>query len=142
MKILYMDKPSLSSQIRIQTIEENTLATVERATSLGDVHILYKKEKYDLFLLDHALEGALEAVQYINTVNPKQKILTISDAKYCLYSSCEECVAKHQSRRLNNPTTMQNILRFIHKFSEYNCDHYKTATNLNIEQNVEQIACL
>lgn len=129
MNLLYVDKPSLQTSIRIQNLEDNGGHTVEIAETLGDVHIMYKKAKYDIVLIDHAIEGGMEAIKAINDIDPMQQILTVSGAVRCIYERCDDCVKNHSARRLNNPTTMKNIMRMVEGFDLYECDHYDPATN-------------
>ncbi|MEA3373218.1 MAG: hypothetical protein U9Q62_05940 [Campylobacterota bacterium] len=129
MTILYIDRPSLQTQIRIQNLEDRDSHTVEIAETLGDVHIMYKKDKYDLVLIDHAIENGLKCIEHINSIDPMQKTLTVSNAIACIYSRCDDCTQNHNARRLNNPTTMKNILRMVDGFELYECDHYDPATN-------------
>jgi len=125
MNIFYIDKASLQTEIRIQNLEEVSSHKVERGNAFSDIILKYEKDKYDLVLIDHAIENGIECIKYINNIHPKQKILSVSGAGFCIHDSCETCVQSHQARRLNNPTTINNILRMSEGFSKYNCDHYK-----------------
>ena len=129
MTILYIDRPSLQTQIRIQNLEDVAHHTVEIAESLGDVQSIYKQDKYDFVLIDHAIDDGMKCIEHINSIDSMQKILSVSNAITCVYSHCDDCVANHFARRLNNPTTMNNIMRMIEGFELYECDHYDPATN-------------
>jgi len=125
MKILYIDKASLQTMIRIQTLEENEGMEIVHAKSFSDVN-LYSKDTYDVVLIDHVLEDATTWINYINSIDPMQQVLSVSGAGFCLYASCDDCIANHSARRLNNPTTIRNITRMLRGFATYNCDHYDT----------------
>ena len=129
MNILYIDNPSLQLQIRLQNIEDSGQHTVEMADSLGDVYIMFQKDKYDIVIIDHGIENGMRYIEHINDIDPQQKILVVSDAVTCIYQRCDECVEKHHVRRLNNPTTMKNIMRMVTGFELYECDHYDPETN-------------
>ncbi len=130
MTILYIDKPSLQTQIRTQNLTDIAHHTVEIAETLGDVHIMYKKDKYDLVMIDHSIENGIKCVEYIDSIDPVQRLLSVSNAVTCMYARCDKCVANHHARRLNNPTTMNNIMRMVEGFDNYECDHYDPATNV------------
>lgn len=129
MNLLYIDNPSLQTQIRVQNLEDIGQHTVEMANKLGDVYMMFKKDKYDIVIIDHGIENGLRYIEHINEIDPMQRVLTVSGAVRCLYDRCDDCVENHNARRLNNPTTMKNIMRMVLDFDAFQCDHFDAQTN-------------
>jgi DNA-binding NtrC family response regulator len=129
MNLLYIDNPSLQTQIRVQNLEDIGKHTVEMANSLGDVYMMFKKDKYDVVIIDHGIENGNRYIEHINEIDPMQRVLTVSSAVRCVYDHCDDCVENHNVRRLNNPTTMKNIMRMVQGFDGFKCDHYDAQTN-------------
>jgi hypothetical protein len=130
MKILMIDHIGLQVQTRKMFIEEAVSpCVIEIANTLGEVMTLYKKDIFDLIILDHTIENGSNCAEYILGIDPLQKILIVSDAIACVITRCEDCVNNHDIRRLSNPTSIRNITRMIGNFGNYKCDHYDAETN-------------
>lgn len=130
MKILIIDHTGLQVQTRKMFIEEAvTPCIIDIANTLGEVMTGYKKDLFDLIILDHTIENGSKCAEYILEIDPQQKILVVSDAIACVITRCEDCVQNHDLRRLSNPTSIRNIARMIGNFSNYKCDHYDAETN-------------
>jgi hypothetical protein len=130
MKILLIDHSGLQVQTRKMFIEEAiTPCSIEIAYTLGEVFIAYKKDIFDIVILDHTIENGIKCFEYILEINPQQQILVVSDAIHCVITRCEDCVNHHHIRRLSNPTSIRNIARMVGGFSGYQCDHYDEETN-------------
>ncbi len=125
MNILYIDKLGLQTQIRISNLEELSSHTVQHAQNFSDIHLMYEANKFELVVIDHAIENGIEFVEYIHKLDKNQKVLSVSGAGFCMHQSCDDCVQNYNARRLNNPTTLKNFMRMCNDFSKYNCDHYK-----------------
>lgn len=131
MNILFIDRDTIQTLARRTLIEERFGYGTELATSIADVHMKFKKGVYDLVILDHhTVENGQRCFDYITAEDAEQKILTVSSAVRCVVRRCEDCVQRHNVRRLNNPTPLSNIMRMIEDFTFYDCDHYDHETNL------------
>lgn len=125
-----IDHTGLQVQTRKMFIEEAVVSsTIDIANTISEVMIAYKKDRFDLVILDHTIENGSNCVEYILEIDPLQKILVVSDAIHCIITRCEDCVNSHDLRRLSNPTSIRNITRMIGNFSNYKCDHYDAETN-------------
>jgi ActR/RegA family two-component response regulator len=125
-----IDHTGLQVQTRRMYIEEVISGcTIDIATTLGEVLMAYKKELFDLVIIDHTIENGIKCVEYILEHDPEQKILVVSDAIRCVITRCEDCVNEHNIRRLSNPTPIRNIARMVGGFNSYKCDHYDPETN-------------
>jgi hypothetical protein len=131
MKILFIDRDSFQTQTRRTLIEERFGAGCDLATTLAEVHMKFKKGEYDLVIMDHnGIENGQTCFDYMIAEDPSQNVLTVSNAVQCVIRRCEDCVSRHSIRRLNNPTSIPNIMRMVEGFELYECDHYDHETNL------------
>ena len=103
--------------------------TIDTASALGEVFIIFQKEKYDVVIIDHGIENGKECIEHILSSSPMQPVLVVSDAIHCVIRRCEDCVNNHLIRRLFNPTPIKNIVRMVEGFRNYRCDHYDAETN-------------
>ena len=125
-----IDQAGFQLQTRKMLIEDAIKqCSVETASTLGDVFIVFQKDKYDVIIIDHGIENGQQCVDHILQTAPDQPILVVSDAIHCVLSRCEDCVCNHSIRRLYNPTPINNIIRMVEGFRNYSCDHYDAETN-------------
>ena len=129
MKILMIDRSGFQLQTRKMLLEEAIKEDIDSATTLGEVFIAYQKGKYDVVVIDHAIENGQQCVDHILSIDPSQGILVVSIAIHCVVSRCADCVNNHNIRRLFNPTPINNIIRMVEGFRNYSCDHYDEETN-------------
>lgn len=129
MKILMIDHCGLQVQTRKMFIEEAMSCTIDVAFTSQEVQNMFRKESHDLVILDHTTEACQQCAEYILKLDPLQAILVVSDAVHCIIPRCEDCVNNHHSRRLSNPTSIQNIIRMIRGFEDNHCDHYDPTSN-------------
>lgn len=130
MKILMIDHAGFQLQTR-KTLVEDAIhdATVDTISTLGELYTAYKKNLYNVVMIDNTIENGQECVEYILGIDPQQDILVVSDSIHCVIKRCGDCVAKYRIRRLNNPTPIKNIVRMLDRFDSYECDHYDEETN-------------
>lgn len=130
MKILMIDHSGFQLQTRKVLLEEAIHdATVDTASTLGEVYIAFQKDVYEVVVIDHTIENGQACIDYILGIDPMQPILVVSDAIHCAISRCGDCVNNNFMRRLYNPTPIKNIVRMIEGFRRYECDHYDEETN-------------
>jgi hypothetical protein len=130
MKILMIDRSGFQMQTRKVLLEDAILgSSVDMASTLTDVYIVYEKSKYDVVIIDPIIENGQACVDLILGIDPKQSIIVVSDVIKCVISRCSDCVEKHEIRRLFNPTPIHNIVRMVEGFRGYGCDHYDEETN-------------
>ncbi len=130
MKILMIDHGGFQLQTRKMLIEDAIEGvSVDTVSTLGEVYIAFKKEHYEIVMVDNTIENGQECVDHILQIDPAQQILVVSDAIHCVIRRCGDCVERHHIRRLNNPTPIKNIVRMLDRFKSYECDHYDEETN-------------
>jgi len=131
MNILIIDQDNLQTKTRRTLIEDRVKeSTTELAQNLKEVHLKYKKDAFDLVIMDHTVENGEECFRHIIQSDPQQQVLVVSNAVKCVLPRCGDCVENHQIRRLSNPTPIPNILRMVDGFEHYECPHYDPQTNL------------
>ncbi|MDX1295171.1 MAG: hypothetical protein R3302_02820 [Sulfurimonadaceae bacterium] len=130
MNILFVDKDGFQTQTRRTLIENATSCRTALAQTLGDLHLTFKPDVFDLVILDHSIENGEACAKHILAEAPDQKILVVSNAPKCVVTRCEDCTENHVIRRLNNPTPIPNIMRMVKELDLYDCDHYDAETNL------------
>lgn len=129
MKILIIDRSGFQLQTRQMLIEDAMNASVESASTLGELFIAFQKGNFDVVVIDHGIDNGEKYIEHILQIDPLQPILVVSDAIHCVITRCEDCVKNHRIRRLFNPTPINNIVRMIEGFKRYECDHYDAETN-------------
>lgn len=130
MKILMIDRAGFQLQTRKMLLEEALKCSIDTASTLGEVFIVFQKDTYDVVVLDHGIENGQACVDHILVTDGQQPILVVSDAIHCVIRRCEDCVNQHAIRRLFNPTPIKNITRLVEGFLSYKCDHYDPETNI------------
>lgn len=133
MKILYIDKNTFQTQTRINLITEMLHHHVDLTSTINEIHKMYKKNKYEIVIIDHAIDIGRDALNMIMDIDIEQRILTISaeGGERSVPQGCDYCVEHYNRRRLNNPTPIKNILRMIEDFDDYICDHYAGKADRN-----------
>lgn len=125
-----IDQAGFQLQTRKMLLEDAVHeCTVDTASALGDVFMMFQKEKYDVVVIDHGIENGQQCVDHVLSIVPMQPVLVVSDAIHCVIRRCEDCVNNHMIRRLFNPTPIKNIVRMVEGFRNYACDHYDAETN-------------
>lgn len=124
MKILLIDSHPFQTLIRKTLIEEELKCNVDTIATLIELYDIFKKNLFDVVVIDHSTENAQEHIEYLFSIDSLQQILVISNMKDCIINECKECIQFNRIRRLNNPTSIPNILRMIRNFEYDPCDHY------------------
>ena len=132
MNILLIDESNLQTTLRATLLEEQSYQ-VTVIESYEELVELYQIGRFDVVIIDFELQSSgeligQESLDYIDAINPKQRVITLSASKkYSDPYGCEHCVAHFNRRRLNKPTPIRNILRLIQDFDISPCDHYHTS---------------
>lgn len=130
MRVLIIDHGGFQLQTRKMLIEQEIgEGEVDAVSTLGELYLTFQKGKYNVIVIDHAIENGQQFVDHILQNDPMQSILVVSDAIHCVVQRCCDCVANHDIRRLFNPTPIKNIVRMIQGFKGYRCDHYDAETD-------------
>jgi len=122
MKILVLDED-------IKTI--NFLKIVE---SQRDYNIMYndfaiqryRKDQFDLVIVDIASEKNEQFLNEILEVNSQQKVIVFSEKLDCDGEvSCNHCVESYNKKRLLKPLNLESFLDLINNFDKGSCKYAK-----------------
>ena len=117
LKILFIDDDDFQTEARAQLLTDMRHHLVVVVDSFEEVKILYQKGKFDIVIIDFARDFGLESLNYIDTVDPMQKMITISEnEEYSEGKGCDYCVARHRRRRMKPPFSFPELVRFIENF--------------------------
>ncbi len=115
--ILFIDDDDFQTEMRAQLLKDTRNHHVEIADSVEDIKRLYKKNKYDIVIIDFARDFGVEGLRYIDAIDPMQKMITISaNEEYSEKKGCDYCVSHHQRRRLVPPFPFPELVRFVENF--------------------------
>jgi DNA-binding NtrC family response regulator len=123
-KILFVDDDNLQTETRAQLLMDTRHHVVVVVDSFDEVKILYQKGKFDIVIIDFARDFGLKSLQYIDSIDPMQKMITISEnEEYSESKGCEYCVTHHQRRRLKPPFPFPELVRLIEQFELTSCKY-------------------
>ena len=95
---------------------------------------IYENQDIDIVIINFTLEFGKESLNYILEKNPKQKIITISDALECSEANGGDYCQTHYNKiRLLKPINTSELVRYI-KYFESNtcrfCDNFNSSSGL------------
>lgn len=121
-KILFIDDDNLQTETRAQLLMDTRQHIVVVVDSFDEVKILYQKDKFDIVIIDFARDFGMKSLRHINTIDPMQRMITISEnEEYSEPNGCEYCVKYHQRRRLKPPFPFPELVRLIEQFQITTC---------------------
>ena len=116
-KILFIDDDDFQTEMRAQLLTDTRQHQVVIVDSFDEVKILYQKNKFDIVIIDFARDFGAESLRYIDSIDPMQKMITISENEdYSEQKGCDYCVSHHQRRRLKPPFPFQELVRLVENF--------------------------
>ena len=128
-KILYIDNDDFKTEMRAQLLIDTHHHQVDIADSFDDVKAFYKKNKYDVVIIDFSRDFGIEGLRYIDEIDHMQKMITISDnEEYSEQKGCDYCISHHQRRRLIPPFPFPELVRLVERFEMTICPVKNTFT--------------
>ena len=119
-KILFIDEDNFQTDMRAQLLQG--VHEVDVVNSFAEVLLLYAKEKYDIVIIDFSLDFGLEALEHIDSIDPRQKMITISlNEDYSEQKGCDYCIYNHNRRRLIPPFPFPELIRLVNSFELTMC---------------------
>jgi len=116
-KILFIDDDDFQTEMRAQLLSDTHKHEVVIVDSFEEVKILYAKNKFDLVIIDFSRDFGLESLRHIDSIDPMQPIITISETEeYSEQLGCDYCIAHHRRRRLIPPFPFPELLRLVENF--------------------------
>ena len=84
-------------------------------------------QQVDVVVIDFYMQSGLTFIHKVEEIKPRQAILTLSSTPYCSsVSGCDQCVAKHNRKRMLEPTDYDRVLKVIQDFDAFVCETYST----------------
>ncbi|PHR56210.1 MAG: hypothetical protein COA44_08960 [Arcobacter sp.] len=124
MNILFIDNHSIQNSIRLSLLEQMAHHTVYLSSDYEDALQHYKDEKPDIILIEFTIEYAEKALKKILELDPKQKIITISDSLDCSeILGCDYCLKHYNKRRVLKHQGIHELLYLIDNFDEMPCEY-------------------
>ncbi len=124
MNILFVDHDNIQTETRVVLLHEIRHHDVEIAEEFKAAKKLYKKDKYDIVIIDYIWESARKTMEHIRRIDPDQKMIILNKyVEVCIPEGCEYCLANHQMRLLADPFPMQTFFAYIDDFKFHPCQH-------------------
>ena len=119
MKVLYFTNIldiKLPNTLLKEKLNFHTELEYEKALKLFD------NNEYDVIVVDFSFENGQKFLNYIETTNPTQKLITVSDElEYSELEGCDYCSNNYNKRRLLKPLNTQTLVRYIIDFENQIC---------------------
>ena len=125
MNLLLIDKIGLAVSAREMVFEEQYHFNVDHAYTVEDVREKYAADKYDVVIVDFSYEPGAEALTLIEGINPKQRVIVLSDSDaYSEPNGCAYCVEHSNRRRLKSPVSIMALANLVRDFDYTQCAHF------------------
>ena len=125
MKLILIDKQDLSTLARKEILQDQFHFDIDNVSTYEDFAAKYAKGKYHIVMLDFSLEAGAKALEMIDSVDPKQRVVIISDSeKYSEPNGCAYCVKHYNRRRLKEPVSVFEVANLIRDFDYTTCAYY------------------
>ncbi len=126
MKLLYVDKAGLSTLTRAQMLADQHKLDVEPVTTYEAFTEKYAKGVYHAVIIDFTVEAGQKALELIDRIDPKQRVITISATEsYSEPHGCTYCAGHHNRRRLKEPFPLSDLAGLIRDFDFVGCVYYR-----------------
>jgi len=125
--ILFIDDDNFQTEARAQLLQDTRHHTVVIVETFEEVERLYQKGKFDIVIIDFARDFGLKSLAYIDSIDPMQKMITISENdEYSEPKGCDYCITHHKRRRLKPPFPFPELVHYIESFDFTFCPHRKS----------------
>ncbi len=122
-KVLLYDSQQFITQLANELI--NLSFDVFKGTSYGEAMDKYAKENYDFLIIDLDTFEASKFLDNILKLNPKQKIINLSNSlELTTKEGCEACISKYNKKRLLKPYDLRMVYDYLINFDERVCLDY------------------
>jgi DNA-binding NarL/FixJ family response regulator len=125
MKLLLIDKQDLSTFAREEVLRDQYHHEVDYAFTFEEFKKKYAAGKYRIIILDFMLEVGAKALEEIDRLDPKQRVIILSASEaYSEPHGCAYCVEHYNRRRLKKPVGVMELADLIRDFDYASCSHY------------------
>ena len=125
MKLILVDKQDLSTIAREEILRDQFHFEVDYAFTFEDFAAKFAKGKYRVVLIDFAIEAGAKALELVDEVDPKQRVVILSASEsYSEPHGCPYCVEHYNRRRLKKPVSVIEVANLIRDFDYTSCAYY------------------
>ncbi|MHC3993364.1 response regulator [Thiomicrolovo sp. ZZH C-3] len=125
MNLLLIDKQGLATYAREEILHDQYHHHVDYVFTFEDFKAKYAVGRYNIVIVDFALEAGVEALKMIDSLDPKQRVIILSAIDdYSEHKGCAYCVEHHNRRRLKEPVSIADLANLIKNFDYTTCAHY------------------
>jgi len=117
MNILIYDLGNKEIVLQSEVLHEGIGDDFDIANSFTEAMELYKRNKYDVIIVDFTVDRGSEFLEEVMLINPQQATITLSyKHKYSVLKGCDYCVENYNRRRLIKPTSSAKLLSTLDTF--------------------------
>lgn len=125
MKLLLIDKQGLATYAREEILKDQFHHNVDYAFSYDEFKAKYAAGIYSIVIVDFALDYGTKALEEIDRIDPKQRVIILSESEaYSEPNGCAYCVEHHNRRRLKPPVSIIELGSLIRDFDYTSCAYY------------------
>jgi len=126
MKLILIDKQDIATIAREEVLRDQYHYKVDYAFTFEDFQSKFAVGKYRIVILDFAIEPGAEALEFVNSQDPTQRMIVISASnEYSEPHGCAYCVEHFNRRRLMKPFSVMELANLIRDFEETSCAYYR-----------------
>lgn len=125
MKLLLIDKQGLATFAREEVLKDQFHHHVDYAFSYDEFKAKYRPGSYKIVIVDFALDYGAKALEDIDRIDPKQRVVILSESEaYSEPRGCAYCVEHYNRRRLKPPVSVMELGNLIRDFDDTSCAYY------------------
>ena len=125
MKLILVDRNDIGSLSRLQALKDQHGFYVDFTFSLESFLRQFARDKYHIVIIDFSIESGKDALDHVDSIDPKQRVITISASDaYSEPHGCAYCVEHFNRRRLKKPFPVMELVNLINDFDQVGCEHY------------------
>ena len=125
MKLILVDKKDIATFAREEVLRDQYHHTVDYAFTFDEFAGKFAVDKYRIVILDFAIEAGAKALEAVNRLDPKQRVIVISASEaYSEPHGCAYCVEHYNRRRLKKPVGVMDLANLIRDFDYSPCTYY------------------
>lgn len=120
-KVLFIDKDE-ELKILLEQISSLNIFNTVFSESFDEIKDIYQKGIFDIVIVNFSLKDGVDILDYILSIDPEQKTITLSEELICSDErGCELCQRDFNKKRLLKPITINKLINAINNFDNTPC---------------------
>ncbi|WP_419763534.1 MAG: hypothetical protein ACNI28_06890 [Arcobacter sp.] len=111
-KVLILDESKISKERLVLLATSITNFEIDTPVDVKSAKELFDNHTYAFIILEHNCKISDEFMTYVLSLNPKQKMILLSDSINCPVD-CDTCVDTFKFIRLLKPISIDNIVKYL-----------------------------